>query len=420
MFCHKCGAQVVEGADFCQKCGAKLIVDDAAQQSVPSSSQRTASQTQQNQPAKKKSKLPIILGAVAAVAVLFAILAAIGGKDGTDSGDTSNKSASGSNTTQTKPISENTVAQDDIILYGDIYVSQLYGASVDQLIEKYGPPSHEYEDGSVGFEYFDFSLNDDGSISAIIIFSPEKFTVNGTTLNTNTLGIVEQLGNDYDAINDPDFGYCMRYYYSAYTIIFEIGAVDGNTQRVWITRDTPLDNNDPSTVNKILCKGIPVDQLLGASTDNIISAFGEPETQNELDLEYGIDEWEGYTQPGWMCFYLDDAGKVNWFSADSANFTVNSQSLQQDFDTLVTILGEDYIDLGATTYVWNVAWNYGDYQIAFAFPIDSDTDMPYSIDVFVPNEDIFQSGPADNLPVLPDGFEWVEAPSWTTKSLSIN
>ena len=25
MFCHKCGAQIAEGAAFCQKCGAKVI-----------------------------------------------------------------------------------------------------------------------------------------------------------------------------------------------------------------------------------------------------------------------------------------------------------------------------------------------------------------------------------------------------------
>lgn len=30
MFCHKCGAQIVEGAAFCPKCGTKVVHEDAA------------------------------------------------------------------------------------------------------------------------------------------------------------------------------------------------------------------------------------------------------------------------------------------------------------------------------------------------------------------------------------------------------
>lgn len=32
MFCHKCGAQIAEGAAFCQKCGTKVVHTDDAQQ----------------------------------------------------------------------------------------------------------------------------------------------------------------------------------------------------------------------------------------------------------------------------------------------------------------------------------------------------------------------------------------------------
>lgn len=37
MFCHKCGAQIAEGADFCHKCGSKAAYADAAQQPIDKS-----------------------------------------------------------------------------------------------------------------------------------------------------------------------------------------------------------------------------------------------------------------------------------------------------------------------------------------------------------------------------------------------
>lgn len=36
MFCHKCGAQMVEGAAFCPKCGTKVVHMDDAQQPMSS------------------------------------------------------------------------------------------------------------------------------------------------------------------------------------------------------------------------------------------------------------------------------------------------------------------------------------------------------------------------------------------------
>ncbi len=51
-------------------------------------------------------------------------------------------------------------------------------------------------------------------------------------------------------------------------------------------------------------------------------------------------------------------------------------------DTLVTILGDNYIDQGGTTYSWSVAWNCGGYEIAFEFSRNMEeinSDIPYSV-----------------------------------------
>lgn len=73
MFCSKCGAKVIEGADFCQKCGAKLIADTPVGQSAsapPASSAQIPTQTPRSAFGKKKSKLPIILGVAAALILI--------------------------------------------------------------------------------------------------------------------------------------------------------------------------------------------------------------------------------------------------------------------------------------------------------------------------------------------------------------
>lgn len=87
MFCPKCGTKALDGAEFCQKCGAKLIVDAPTEQSAATSRTNPSKQPNPsltNTPEKKKSKLPIILGAAAALIIILVIIAAIGSKVGSD------------------------------------------------------------------------------------------------------------------------------------------------------------------------------------------------------------------------------------------------------------------------------------------------------------------------------------------------
>lgn len=49
MFCHKCGAQIAEGAAFCHKCGTKVVYVDTDQQSVDTPTPVIEPQTEINQ-----------------------------------------------------------------------------------------------------------------------------------------------------------------------------------------------------------------------------------------------------------------------------------------------------------------------------------------------------------------------------------
>lgn len=100
MFCHKCGAQLVDGATFCQKCGTKLITE-SPQQSDPAPvtpqqtpavpiSQQPGAPTMPQQPTppvgqgtipsmppKKKSKKKFIILGIALLVVIIGIFVAM-------------------------------------------------------------------------------------------------------------------------------------------------------------------------------------------------------------------------------------------------------------------------------------------------------------------------------------------------------
>lgn len=83
MFCHKCGTQIAEGADFCHKCGTKVVYTDTVQRSVDASAPIIEQQTDPSQQpssvsmeisTKKKSTLPIIVGIIGVVVVAVVLV----------------------------------------------------------------------------------------------------------------------------------------------------------------------------------------------------------------------------------------------------------------------------------------------------------------------------------------------------------
>ena len=96
MFCHKCGAKAIDGAEFCQKCGSKIIKNEAENNmaaDIPSNTiqeQGTSAvdvhalendayvNVKNEKPVKKKSKKRFfIIGAV--ILVIIIIIAAVAG-----------------------------------------------------------------------------------------------------------------------------------------------------------------------------------------------------------------------------------------------------------------------------------------------------------------------------------------------------
>lgn len=83
------------------------------------------------------------------------------------------------------------------------------------------------------------------------------------------------------------------------------------------------------------------------TADEVIAAFDEPEIYAENDsIKYGADALE------WMYFDISNENMVLSFNSNSGTFTLNWQSLRQDFDTLIALMGDNYDSLGAGGYQW--------------------------------------------------------------------
>lgn len=101
------------------------------------------------------------------------------------------------------------------------------------------------------------------------------------------------------------------------------------------------------TTGQIMIRQVPTQDVIGMTADEVIAAFGEPEIYAENDsIEYGADA------PEWMYFDVSNGNTVASFSANAGEFTLNGQSLKRDFDSLISLIGDDYDSLGAGGYQW--------------------------------------------------------------------
>ena len=142
-----------------------------------------------------------------------------------------------------------------------------------------------------------------------------------------------------------------------------------------------------NTTGQILIRQVPTQDVIGMTADEVIATFGDPEIYSENDsIEYGADA------PEWMYFDVSNGNTVASFSANAGEFTLNGQSLKRDFDSLISLIGDDYDSLGAGGYQWIRN------GICYTFYIPDDTKEPYSINVYRIDDD----DPIDNDAYLGD------------------
>lgn len=418
MFCPKCGTKALDDAEFCQKCGAKLIVDASTGQSAATS---RANPPQQSNPSlsntseKKKPKLPIVLGSAAALILVLVIMAVIGSVIGSDSSTDSSQPPAGyltytnaaegisfqyPDTLQEGSLSEaGTYFTDDSMTMIVYLLAPTVNGGQTPILDIRKVPATQ----SVMDEVFSATLSNVAPEGNMIVTEIDDGSIGDIPYRKFTLATKANDGSDITIQRYVYFVNSFQYQieFSGYTDDMESNEIksfiDDLIESYTIRTDSSVapSNSTPVAADQLLFRGTPIQDIIGAHSSDIIAIFGEPKTQSEYSIEYG----ESYTEDGWMGFYLDDADQVNIFNADPVHFTFEGQSLVQDFDTLVTILGDDYTDVGGTAYYWQVFWNYRDYQIYFSFSRDSDDDKPFSIDVMKSDSE---------TPVDDDDYSWVE------------
>ena len=134
MFCSKCGAKAVDGAEFCQKCGAKFIAfgdqmpKTVQTDTVLKGTKSTSSGTERAQKQKKNKILPIILGALGGLIVLIILLSSLGGNSDSVSKAGNNGRSSGNTKSDTVSGTANV---------GGVNLSQTYSNEEDGLSFQY-------------------------------------------------------------------------------------------------------------------------------------------------------------------------------------------------------------------------------------------------------------------------------------------
>lgn len=449
MFCPKCGAKAVDGAVFCQKCGAKLIVEatnaSTPEQKVPPKPSHATTK----QPPEKKSKLPIILSITAVLFLLFIIIGVIGGRTNSEIAKDTRTTAS------TKSVNLSQSYSNEMEGFSFQYPSAWIHLSNEELESRAGGDvddeyplvflANETEDlpeedsyimvskATVTQDIIDFLYVDDeqfatGFDNDVSVISTSMTTLDGVPAREITYVESDGIGRQ-------------SYFYAIGMTIYRIdfgwhGKSAGDKQRFF---DAIIDSYTITATSDGLCfRGIPVDQMFGKSQADIISIFGEPEPSILEDvfvygdvymyfytwsspepylsgIQYGL--LEDYTYNGRA--FTDDAQKIIEIMGREPDYlaVVNPGGedgacyISYDWDCLgstaslnITLPADEYSTVSIDTYVY---LQYPDEALEGGYEYD----YPY--------DDYYGDGPYDNyydMPDLPDGFEWVEGPSWDIDS----
>ena len=119
---------------------------------------------------------------------------------------------------------------------------------------------------------------------------------------------------------------------------------------------------EASSSGQVLLCDIPVRDVLGMNESEVIQAFGEPEVNDSSSITYRVND------PQWLEIWFDSDGKVDSIYGDATNFTYQGQSLYQDQDVIIELLGNNYQNLGGAGYGFECQWILGDCCFVFGFP----------------------------------------------------
>lgn len=295
--------------------------------------------------------------------------------------------------------------------YEGVSLSQLMNVSSDEVVALLGTPVI-YDEYKLAYDDIEFYL-DSGEITYAESFSPEKFALGGTPLAQNRSMLLTILGQPVNE-GEGGSGYEMTFEQNGYMLTVATGDEDDIAWRITIAPNGEI-GSQPITADKIDCKGVPLDMLLGAPYDDVISILGNPDQSNyggeELiygDVTIGIDMWS--TDTPYLCTIR---------SNDLSNFTYNGQSLSDDYDKLTQIFGKEPNDARVfnDTYTMSYSWDYmgSSAWLTVEIPAAEGSSATTQVGVSWWNDVSGENSSASDETYqepgnyINDSFEWVEA-----------
>lgn len=401
MFCPKCGAKALDGAEFCQKCGAKLITDHMDQKPTEADTQQTKmGNALQDKPKKKKSKkLPIILAAV--VLVFVVILIAANSNDLAERGEQAQKDEEYIKSQQDSKdvnLSETYTNEEEGISFqypsAWVPVSEEEFAEMDGVIENGYPLvmlANVTEDLPENTTYIGVSKYTATQEDIDYIFMDDEQFIDSID---SEVSVKDTSITKLDGIQARKFTYFTpndglgseSWFYAVGSTIYRIdfswvGENPGNNQRFFdavigsykitaaetaVGKNDSADDGQIADADKLLYNGIPVDTIMKMKAEDVTAAFGEADEYSDENFVQILSE-DGERLVAMANF--DSTGYVSYFAGDPEKFELNGENLNQDYDKLVKIFGREP-DSEETFDLLEARWFFDGYSILLGLDKD--------------------------------------------------
>lgn len=401
MFCPKCGAKALDGAEFCQKCGAKLITDRADQKQTELDTQHTKmGNALQDKPKKKKSKkLPIILAAVVLVFVVILIAANSNGL--AERGEQAQKDEEYIKSQQASTdvnLSETYTNEEEGISFqypsAWVPVSEEEFAEMDGVIENGYPLvmlANVTEDLPENTTYIGVSKYTATQEDIDYIFMDDEQFIDSID---SEVSVKDTSITKLDGIQARKFTYFTpndglgseSWFYAVGSTIYRIdfswvGENPGNNQRFFdavigsykitaaetaVGKNDSADDGQIADADKLRYNGIPVDTIMKMKAEDVTAAFGEADEYSDENFVQILSE-DGERLVAMANF--DSTGYVSYFAGDPEKFELNGENLNQDYDKLVKIFGREP-DSEETFDLLEARWFFDGYSILLGLDED--------------------------------------------------
>jgi hypothetical protein len=263
----------------------------------------------------------------------------------------------------------------DEILYNDVPIIIIFELPIDEALAVFGTPVDGTE-SSLIYENIEVRMYNNKIVSMESFF-PDKFAINGTSLETDRIGLIKLLGEP-SSEGEGGSGYEMKFERNNYALTIATGDYEGTAWKIWINYyygdDGSSDdyyNEDDSYPDEIIYNGKPLLNWLGSRLADLREEFGSPEVEGVI----GEGGAYGFRYEDIEFVKYEQGEAIESISGMPSSLSINGITLNTNRNQLVSFFGNPvYEDWGDESYYaslgmensYRISFNYqGKYSISF-------------------------------------------------------